>query len=57
MKRAHVVVLLVLAASATVGLGVLLLHSEGLALLAHGSVVAIGLAVAGAYLVVSCSGA
>ena len=45
MKRAHVVVLLVLAASATVGLGVLLLHSEGLALLAHGSVVAIGLAV------------
>lgn len=46
MKRAHAAVSLVLAASATVGLGVLLLHTEGLALLAHGSVVAIGLAVA-----------
>ena len=46
MKSAHVAVSLVLAASATVGLGVLLLHSEGLALLAHGSVVAIALAVA-----------
>jgi len=46
LTRAHAVVSLVLAASATVGLGVLLLHSEGLAVLAHGSVVAIGLAVA-----------
>jgi predicted regulator of Ras-like GTPase activity (Roadblock/LC7/MglB family) len=46
VRRAPVVVALVLAASATVGLGVLLLHSEGLALLAHGSVVAISLAVA-----------
>jgi predicted regulator of Ras-like GTPase activity (Roadblock/LC7/MglB family) len=46
LRRAHVAVLLVLAASATVGLGVLLLHVEGLALLAHGSVVAIGIAVA-----------
>jgi len=45
LKRAHVIVALVLAAAATVGLGVLLLHSEGLALLAHGSAVAIGLAV------------
>jgi predicted regulator of Ras-like GTPase activity (Roadblock/LC7/MglB family) len=45
LKRAHAVVSLVLAASATVGLGVLLLHIEGLAILAHGSVVAIGLAV------------
>lgn len=46
MKRVHVAVSLVLAASATVGLGVLLLHIEGLAILAHGSVVAVGLAVA-----------
>jgi predicted regulator of Ras-like GTPase activity (Roadblock/LC7/MglB family) len=46
LKRGHVVVSLVLAASATVGLGVLLLHVEGLAPLTHGSMVAIGLAVA-----------
>jgi predicted regulator of Ras-like GTPase activity (Roadblock/LC7/MglB family) len=46
LKRAQAAVSLVLAASATVGLGVLLLHTEGLAILAHGSVVAIGLAVA-----------
>jgi predicted regulator of Ras-like GTPase activity (Roadblock/LC7/MglB family) len=46
LKRAHLAVLLVLAASATVGLGVLLLHVEGLAILAHASVVAIGIAVA-----------
>jgi predicted regulator of Ras-like GTPase activity (Roadblock/LC7/MglB family) len=46
LRKAHVAVLLVLAASATVGSGVLLLHVEGLALLAHGAVVAIGIAVA-----------
>ena len=46
MRRSHVAVLLVLAASATVGMGVLLLHLEGLAILAHGSVVAIAVAVA-----------
>ena len=46
MKRAHVAVSLVLAASATVGLGVLLLHVEGIAILARGSLLAVGLAVA-----------
>jgi predicted regulator of Ras-like GTPase activity (Roadblock/LC7/MglB family) len=46
MKRVHIAVLLVLAASATVGLGVLLLHVEGIALLAQGSVVSIGIIVA-----------
>lgn len=46
MKRVHVAVLLVLAASATVGLGVLLLHVEGIAILAQGSVVSIGVIVA-----------
>lgn len=46
MRRVHVAALLVLAASATVGLGVLLLHVEGLAILTHGSAVSIGIVVA-----------
>jgi predicted regulator of Ras-like GTPase activity (Roadblock/LC7/MglB family) len=46
LKPGHVAVSLLLAASATVGLGVLLLHVEGLAPLSRGSAVAVGLAVA-----------